>query len=216
MTYIFNNADGYEYMTHQVDVGEKQENGFYNKATWKDVVLNGTDVDDLLDNEMKCESAILSHEIAEDLYKGDSIEVNPRIVSYDIKETTNGKECSSECKKIYIRKRNANAFHHKKFPTKPYNQLKKEKLRETNEKLTDEINDYKEFNDINVDVKEYETIVEETEIQDQLILSKDPVIISGDPHWMFYSLLSGEEFYIDMDATVNEVYQKWMKINPKF
>ena len=94
--------------------------------------------------------------------------------------------------------------------------MKKEKLRETNEKLTDEINDYKEFNDINVDVKEYETIVEETEIQDQLILSKDPVIISGDPHWMFYSLLSGEEFYIDMDATVNEVYQKWMKINPKF
>jgi hypothetical protein len=212
MVYILNNAGGYEYLTHLIDLGEKQTNGFY-KATWKDVVLNGTDVDDLLDNEMKCESTILSHEIAEELYSKDSIEVNPRIVSHEIKETTNDNMCSPEYKNIYIRKRNANKVHHKKFPTKPYNQLKKEKMKETNQKLTDEINN--EFNDINVIMKENETIVEENEIHDQLVLSKDPVIISGYPHWMFYSLLSGEEFYIDMDATVNEVYQKWMKINPK-
>jgi hypothetical protein len=53
------------------------------------------------------------------------------------------------------------------------------------------------------------------DVEDQMILSKDPVMIDGLPKWCFHNMMTGEELFMDFEASIMDVYKKWNGITSK-
>ena len=54
-----------------------------------------------------------------------------------------------------------------------------------------------------------------TDIPDQLVLSKDPVTVNGSLMWNFHSMVTGEEYFINYDASIRDIYKVWNMMNSK-
>jgi hypothetical protein len=53
------------------------------------------------------------------------------------------------------------------------------------------------------------------DVQDQMVLSKDPVMVDGLPKWCFHNMMTGEELFMDFEASIMDVYKKWNDIKSK-
>jgi hypothetical protein len=221
----FNTEQSCDAVVHFHHLGEKEEGKeFYKNVTWADVTINGVDLDTTLYNEMKCMEAEERMRDAERTYHGGKVEVHPRKMSLEINESSSSSREFTKgdgIKKMYVRKRTIPQGVRKKYPIKPWDQSKQEKKKSALERVTDEI----EGDDTPVaplqPIIYDESIIdgwfnygdELNEIPDQLVLSKDPVTIDGSPKWIFHSMETGEGFSMDFDASIKDVYHKWMKIH---
>jgi len=207
------------------NLGEKDEK-LYKDVTWADVTINWVDQDTTLDNQMSCMAIESQKKNADLMYTGGKIEVQPREMGNQILESSSGErefKKGSGLKKVYIRKRTIPQGVRKKYPTKPKNQSKQEKVKNTLEKVMDGITG----NDS--PIQEVQQIIPEKsiiegwfnyggeldDISDQLVLSRDHVMVDGSPKWCFHSMKTGEELYMDYNASIRDVYHKWMKDQAK-
>jgi hypothetical protein len=223
MAFTLNTDNGRETLTHYINLGDKNPDAnLYNHVSWADVAINGVDLATTMDHEMSCMSIESQKKNADLMYTGGGIEVQPRKMDNQILESSSGEkefEKGSGLKKIYIRKRTIPQGVRKKFPTKPKNQSKQEKVKNALEKVTDEIErDDTPVGQIPSMITEKSIIDgwfnyggEMEDIPDQLVLSKDHVMVDGSPKWCFHSMKTGEEFCMDYEASIRDVYHKWMK-----
>jgi hypothetical protein len=225
MAFTVENKDGIDSLVHFRNLGEK-ESGLYKDSTWADVTVHNVEFQTTLDNELSTTAIESAKENADLMYTGGGIQVQSRKMDNQILESSSGErefKKGSGLKKMYVRKRTIPQGVRKKFPTKPKNQSKQEKVKNALEKVTDEI----ERNDTPVSpilpIIPEKSIIdgwfnygnELGDIPDQLVLTKGHITIDGSPKWCFHSMNTGEEFFMDYDASIQDVYHKWMKDQSK-
>ena len=233
MSFTKKNDGIHEFMVHSRELGKKPEGiHLYPSASWSSVAINDVEVDHTDHLEMKGKYLSYRKEIADEV-EPSTIQVNSRKMDNHIRE------CSSEdhdfkkgsgLKKKYIRKRTIPRTNNKKYPTKPWDQSKQEKVKDTMEKMNDEIigfhgkwNDEPELSPKSIIPTE--TIIDdwfnygdeldkyfnEGEEKDQLILSRDLQLKDDLLKWEFHDMKTGDVMYMDYDATIKNVYAEWMK-----
>lgn len=254
---------GKDTLVHFRHLGDKEEGKqLYKNVSWADVTINGIDLDTTLKHDQECEESMMTHYDAKMNHIHRNIEVHPRKMNNEILESTSSfKEFKKGdgYKKMYVRQRKVPQGVHKKYPTKPWDQSKQEKMKQALQRVTDELEvDFnnpqgdtiegkidnlksslgeewwdeilKEHPELNISDDQMSTgsipdtsIVEGwfnygdelPEIPDQLVLSKDPVTIDGRLMWIFHSMTTGEEFFINYDASIRDIYKVWQMMNSK-
>ena len=220
-------------IVHSRELGEKVD-GFhlYPSATWSSVAINDVEVDNTDHLEMK--GKYLSHrkDIADEV-EPSTIQVNSRKMDNHIRESSSEDhdfKKGSGLKKKYIRKRTIPRTNRKKYPTKPWDQSKQEKVKNTIEKINDEIIGFHgkwddESGVVPKSIIPTETIINDWfnygdeldkyfdggEEKDQLILSRDLQLKDDLLKWEFHDMKTGDVMYMDYDATIKNVYAEWMK-----
>ena len=137
------NENGKDTLVHFRHLGEKEDGKeVYKNVSWADVTINGVDLDTTLKNDQACEDALINHKNTMLNHLESHLEVHPRKTSNEILESTSSfKEFKKGdgYKKVYVRQRKVPQGVHKKYPTKPWNQSKQEKMKQALQRVTDEL-----------------------------------------------------------------------------